>query len=196
MDQVLVQRRLASGYVVLGVLVLALTGSGLVIERAWPWCPAYWSEASRIDLGGTSGDVMLEGRPFRVGGSALLDYMPRIVTSPLDQLRAGGHPLGATASISASSRDALGDPVFTCFRATRGGEVWALRPTTYGTQTTADGCPPGAKPPTPNEAWRLAVANDGPEWPDGDRIGLELWASVNGRRYVFVLPPFAPMKGG
>lgn len=98
----------------------------------------------------------------------------------------GRHPLGVTASISASSRDALGEPVFTCFRVTRGSETWPRRPTTYGTQTLADGYPPGAQPPTPNEAWRMAVANDGPEWPDGDRIGLELWASVDGRRYVFV----------
>jgi hypothetical protein len=186
----------ARGYLVLSLLVLALTGSALVIERAWPWCPADWSGASRVDLGRSSGDVMLDGRPFRVGGLALLDYMPRIATSPLDQLRAGRHPLTATASISASSRDALGEPVFTCFRATRGSEAWARRPTTYGTQTLADGYPPGARPPAINEAWRLAVANHRPEWPDGDAIGLELWASVNGQRYVFVVPPFDLMKGG
>jgi hypothetical protein len=67
---------------------------------------------------------------------------------------------------------------------------------TYSTQTMADGDPPGAQPRTRNDAWRMAVANDGPEWPDGDLISLELWASVNGRPYVFVLPPFALMKGG
>ena len=196
MEKVRVRLGFARPFIVLGLLVLALTGTALVIERAWPWCPADWSDASRIDLGQSSGDVMLDGRPFRAGGSALLDYMPRIVTSPLDALRAGRHPLGATASISAASREALGQPVFTCFRATRGSEVWARRPTTYGTQTLADALPPGAPPPAYNEAWRLAVANDGPEWPDGDPIGLELWASVNGRRYVFVIPPFDLMKGG
>ena len=183
-------RNIAGRYLVLGLLVLTLAATALAIERAWPWCPADWSGASRIDLGGSSGDVMLDGRPFRVGGLALLDYMPRIVTSPLDQVRAGRHPLTATASISASSRDALGEPVFTCLRATRGSEVWARRPTAYGTQTMADGYPPGAQPPAINEAWRRAVATDGPEWLDGDAIGLEFWASVNGRRYVFVLPPF------
>jgi hypothetical protein len=189
--------RFARGYVVLGLLVLALTGSALVIERVWPWCPADWSDAPRIDLGGPyGGDVMLDGKPFRVAASALLDYMPRMVTSPVDQLRARRHPLGVTATISASSRDALGEPVFTCVRVTRGSEVWAGRPMTWGTQTLSDGYPPGAPPPARNEAWRLAVANDGPEWPDGDRIDLELWASVNGRRYVFVLPPFALGRGG
>jgi hypothetical protein len=38
-------------------------------------------------------------------------------------------------------------------------------------------------------------ADDGPEWSAGDRIGLELWASVDGRRYVFVVSPFVLMKG-
>ena len=180
----------------MGLLVLAVLGSAMVLERPWPWCPGGWSEAPRIDLGSSFEDVMIDGRPFRVGGDAVLDYMPRIVTSPLDKSRANRHPLGVRASISAPSRDALGEPVFTCFRAVRDGEVWTRRPTTYGTQTMADGYPPGAQPPARNEAWRQAVVNDGPEWPAGDRISLELWASVNGRRYVFVLPPFALMKGG
>jgi len=191
-----VKLRFARTYVVLGALVLALSGMALGVERAWAWCPLDWSDASRVDLGNSAGDVMLDGRPFRVGGLALLDYMPRIVTSPLEAQRASRHPLGATASISASSREALGEPVFTCFRVTRGSEVWARRPTTYGTQTLADALPPGAPPPAYNEAWRLAVANDGPEWPDGDPISLELWATVNGRHYVFVIPPFDLMKGG
>ncbi|HAL28605.1 MAG TPA: hypothetical protein DGB72_08610 [Gemmatimonadetes bacterium] len=195
MEQVRVRRRFARRYVVLGLTLLAIIGSAVLIERPWTLCPASWSGASRIDLGG-SADVMLDGSPFRVGGGAALDYMPRVMTSPLDQLRADRHPLTITASISASSRDTLGEPEFTCFRATRGSELWAGRPTTYGTQTLADGYPPGAPPPTNNEAWRSAVLSDGPEWPDGDRIGLELWASVNGRRYVFVLPPFVLMKGG
>src|SRR5213593_3575764 len=196
MEKVSVWLGFARPLAVLGLLVLALSGTALVVERGWAWCPADWSGASRVDLRGSSGDVMLEGRSFRVGGSALLDYMPRIVTSPLDQLRAGRHPLSATASISASSREALGEPVFTCFRVTRGSEVWARRPTTYETQTLADGYPPGAQPPARNDAWRMATVNDGPEWPDGDPIGLELWASVNGRRYIFVIPPFDLMKGG
>jgi hypothetical protein len=41
----------------------------------------------------------------------------------------------------------------------------------------------------------MASINDGPEWQDGDRIDLELWAAVNGRDYVFVLPPFALTRG-
>ena len=60
----------------------------------------------------------------------------------------------------------------------------------------ADGYPPGAPSPTPNNAWRMATITDGPEWSDGDRIELELWATVRGRHYVFVLPPFALMRGG
>lgn len=183
--------------VVVGVLVLAVLGSALVIARPWTWCPPDSTGASRIDVDSPfGGDVMLDGRAFRVGGSALLDYMPRMVTSPLDALAAGRHPLGVTATISASSRETLGEPVFTCFRVSRGTEVWARRPTTFATQTLADALPPGATPPSNNEAWRLAVANDGPEWPDGGEIHLELWASVHGRNYVFTLPPFALMKGG
>jgi hypothetical protein len=42
----------------------------------------------------------------------------------------------------------------------------------------------------------MALANDGPEWPDGGQITVELWAIVHGRSYVFILPPFALMKGG
>lgn len=187
-------RRSPRTYVLVGAVVLGVIGSALVIGRPWSWCPSDWADATRIELRGSGGDVMLDGQPYRVGGSALLDYMPRVVTSPLDMLRLGRHPLSVTASISAPSRDALGEPVFTCFRATRGSEVWARRPTTYATQTLSDGYPPGAAPPARNEAWRRADA-DGPEWPEGEVIGLELWASVNGRRYVFVLPPFPLMKG-
>src|SRR5438552_14609396 len=96
-------RRLRSprAFVVLGFLALALTGTALVVEQPWTWCPADWSDAARIHLSSSSGYVVLDGREFQVGGGALLDYMPRIVTSPLDQARAGRHPLSITASISA-----------------------------------------------------------------------------------------------
>lgn len=185
--------------VIVVVATIALVASTLVVARPWSWCPAS-RPASRIDLSSSFGDVMLNGRPYRIGGQALLDYMPRGLVSPVDRLlyaiRGEYHPLGITASISASSREELGDPAFTCFRAIRGSEVWARRPTTYGTQTLSDGYPPGAQPPARNEAWRQAVANDGPEWSDGDRIALELFVSVNGRDYVVVLPPFILMRGG
>lgn len=187
--------------VLLGLLVLAVTASVLVIGRTTAGlCPTDWGDAPRMELRASSGVVLLDGRPYRVGGQALLDYMPRALMSPIDhvayRLRGERHPLTVTATISAPSREALGDPAFTCFRAIRGSEIWAARPTTYPTQTMADGHPPGAPPPANNEAWRLAVHNDGPEWPDGGQISLELWASVNGRHYVFVLPPFALMRGG
>jgi hypothetical protein len=188
------QRRVARRYVVLAVTLLAVLASGVVIVRPWTLCPVDWTGAARVDLSG-SGDVVLDGSPFRVGGGAALDYMPRAV-APTDQVRASQHPLGITATISAPSRDALGEPEFTCLRATHGNELWAGRPRTYGTQTLADGDPPGAPLPAINEAWRLAVLSDGPEWLAGDQIGLELWATVHGRRYVFVVPPFALMKGG
>ena len=196
MRQIGAQLRSARGFVILGALTLAVIGTALVVEQPWTWCPSDWSDASRIHLGSSGGYVVLDGQEFQVGGSALLDYMPRIVTSPLDRAPANRHGLGINASISASSRDALGDPAFTCFRVTNGSESWARRPTTYGTQTAADGYPPGAPSPVPNFAWRMASLNDGPEWPDGDRIELELWAVVGGRHYVFVLPPFSLMKGG
>jgi len=182
--------------IALAFLAVVAIGTALVLTRPAAGCPAGWSDVSRIDLGTSFGDLMLDGRPYRVGGSALLDYMPRAVISPLDRLRASRHPLTITATISAPSRDALGAPEFECFRAIRGGEIWAARPITYATQTLADGYPPGAQPPVNNEAWRLAVLNDGPEWPDGEQISLELWATVHGRRYIFVVPPFALMRGG
>ena len=155
---------------------------------------------ARVELASSSGDVFLGGRPFRVGADALLDYGLHALMTPFDRvsyaLRGDHHPLTVTASISASSRDALGDPAFTCFRAIRGTDVWARRPTTHPTQTMADGYPPGAAPPVNNEAWRMASATDGPEWPDGGSVKLELWVSANGQHYVFVLPPFALMRGG
>jgi hypothetical protein len=196
MRQAIIRPRSARTFVVLGLLGLAFVGTALVVEQPWTWCPSDWSDASRVHLSSSAGYVVLDGREFQVGGGALLDYMPRIVTSPLDQARAGRHPVSINASIGAISRDALGEPVFTCFRVRRGSDVWARRPTTYGTQTMADGYPPGAPSPTPNSAWRMASVNNGPEWPDGDRIELELWATVSGRNYVFVLPPFALMRGG
>ena len=166
-----------------------------MVAQPWTWCPTGWGDAERVSLSPSGSYVVLDGREFQVGGSALLDYGLHAVTSPLDLARADRHPLTIVASISASSRDALGDPAFTCFRVTRGNDVWARRPTTYGTQTMADGYPPGAPSPTPNNAWRMAVINDGPEWRDGDRIELELWAAVSGRRYIFVLTPFSLMRG-
>jgi hypothetical protein len=196
MRQIATRLRSARGFTIVGVLALAVIGTAVVVERPWTWCPSDWSAAARIHLSSPGAYVVLDGREFQVGGDALLDYMPRMLTSPLDQARAGRHPLTIVGSISAPSRDALGDPAFTCFRVTRGSDVWARRPTTHGTQTMADGYPPGAPSPIPNNAWRMASINDGPEWPDGDRIELELWATVSGRHYVFVLPPSALMRGG
>jgi len=184
-----------------GLAILLVIGSALAIGRPWTtWCPTDWDGVARVELASSSGDVFLGGRPFRVGGDALLDYGLHALMTPFDRvlyaLRGDHHPLTVTASISASSRDALGDPAFTCFRAIRGTDVWARRPTTHPTQTMADGYPPGAAPPVNNAAWRMASATDGPEWPDGGSVKLELWVSANGEQYIFVLPPFALMRGG
>lgn len=196
MDQGRVRRGSARGYAAVG-LALAVMSMAVLIAHPWTTlCPTDWSDAPRIALASSSADVTLDGRPFRVGGDAVLDYGLHGVTSPLDRLRASRHPLTVIATVAASSREALGDPAFTCVRATLGSEVWARRPTTYPTQTLADGYPPGAQPPAYNEAWRLAVLNDGPEWPDGEPIALELWLSVDGRHYIFTLPAFALMRGG
>src|SRR3981081_2180457 len=100
----------------LGVVALAAVGTALGVNHPWMQCPSDWSDAARIHLSSSGGYVVLDGREFQVGGGALLDYMPRMVTSPLDQGRGGRHPLTVVAHISASSRDALGDPAFTCFR--------------------------------------------------------------------------------
>src|SRR4029079_10099236 len=97
------------------------------VAQPWNSCPSDWGNAARLHLGSSGGHVVLDGRDFQVGGGALLDYMPRVVTSPLDQARAGRHPLSINASIGTISRDALGDPVFTCFRAAGETEVWGRR---------------------------------------------------------------------
>ena len=190
-----VRRRLVAS-----ILIVAVVGSALVITQPWSWCPTDWSNATRIDILGSSADVTVDGTVYRVGASALLDYMPRGFTSPFElwlyQIsHAERHGLGINASISAISRDALGTTEFTCFRAIHANEVWARRPTTYQIQTAADGYPPGAPSPVPNEAWRQARASDGPEWPDGESVGLELWADIRGHHYIFAVPPFALMKG-
>lgn len=174
-------------YILIGIVLMTIVGTALVTERLWPGCPPGWGDAQRIELPESAGDVTLDGVLYRVGGRALLDYGLGSESR--------GHPLTVTADISAGSRDALGDPRFTCLRALHGSEVWAGRPTTYGTQTLADGYPPGAPSPVPNDAWRRALLDGGPEWPAGDEIGLELWLSVRGRNYVFVVPPFVLMKG-
>ena len=94
------------------------------------------------------------------------------------------------------SRDALGDAQFTCVRLTHGDELWARRPTTYDVTALSDGYPPGAPSPVPNPAGRMGARSDGPEWPAGDLIGLEVWVSVRGHHYTFVGPPFPLGKGG
>lgn len=183
----------------LGFLALAILISGLLVARPWSWCPADWSDATRVELAKKFADVTLEGRTYRIGGDAVLDYGLRASVTPLDgilyRLRGEHHPLTVIANISAESREALAEPVFTCVRAIRGSEIWAERPTTYAIQTLADGYPPGAPPPERNESWRRAVANDGPEWPAGALISIELWLSVRGQDYVIALPPFALTKG-
>ena len=130
----------------------------------------------------------LEGTRYDVSASAMLDYMPH--SGP-----PSGHPLSVVAHIGAISREALGGPQFTCVRVTHGDEVWARRPTTYEVTTLADGYPPGAPSPVPNPAGRMGARGDGPEWPAGDLIGLEVWIDVGGHHYVFVAPPFPLMKG-
>ncbi|HUQ41017.1 MAG TPA: hypothetical protein VM052_00800 [Candidatus Limnocylindrales bacterium] len=183
------------------VVIVAVVVSALGIVQPWSWCPTDWRNATRVDVQGSFADVTVEGTVYRVGASALLDYMPRGFTSPFDlwlyeTFHAERHGLGINASISAISRDALGTPEVTCFRAVRGNEVWSRRPTTYQVQTAADGYPPGAASPVPNEAWRQAQANDGPAWPDGETIRLEVWVDIRGHPYIFAIPPFALMRGG
>lgn len=181
-------------------LVAAVIASGLVIAQPWSWCSSNWSDATRVDVLGSSADVTVSGTVYRIGASALLDYMPRDFSTPLElwvyQLLHGErHGLSVTASVEAISRAALGNPEFVCFRATHGGEIWARHPTTYATQTMADGHPPGAPSPVPNQAWRQASASDGPEWPAGEAVGLEVWVDLNGYHYTFVFSPFPLGKG-
>jgi hypothetical protein len=76
-----VRRSFARRYVIVGVLLVAGLGTALVIERPWTSCPSDWGDAARVSLGTASGDMTLDGTMYRVGGSALLDYMPRVLST-------------------------------------------------------------------------------------------------------------------
>lgn len=175
-------------YALLAVAAVLIAAVAVVWTRVDASCPSDWSDAQRIEMTGGAAAFTLDGTRYEVSASALLDYMPH--SGP-----PSGHPLSVVAHIGANSREALGDPQFTCVRVTHGEEVWARRPSTYEVTTLADGYPPGAPSPVPNPAGRMSARGDGPEWPAGDLIGLEVWVSVRGQHYTFVAPPFPLMKG-
>ena len=175
-------------YALVAVAAIVLAVAAIFVTRADASCPSNWGDAQRIEMTNSAASFTLEGTRYDVSASAMLDYMPH--SGP-----PSGHPLSVVAHIGAISREALGGPQFTCVRVTHGDEVWARRPTTYEVTTLADGYPPGAPSPVPNPAGRMGARGDGPEWPAGDLIGLEVWIDVGGHHYVFVAPPFPLMKG-
>lgn len=183
---------------VIAVGVVTTTVVLLSLRAPCPGDPA----ATRVELGRSAdAGIDVDGHSYRVSASALLDYMPRSYPVPPSysgplKSQAVRHPLQIIATISAGSISDLGEPIVTCFRATRGTDVWSGRATTHGIQTAADGYPPGAPSPVPNRAWRLATSSDGPEWSESDSVTIEIWATIRGRPYVFVLTEPSLMKGG
>lgn len=175
--------------VVAAVAILASVAMTLSTD-----CPSDPAVVSRIQIVSTTADVVLEGRPYRFSANAFLEHggtgAPSADTSP----DANRYELAVNATISAPSRDALGQPEFTCLRAVQGTEVWSRRPMTYSTQTMADGYPPGAPAPSPNEAWRRASVRNGPTWSAGSVIDLELWITVRSRHYVVTVPSVMLVK--
>lgn len=176
-------------YALFAIAAVLIAAVAVVITRADSSCPSDWSDAQRIEMTGGAAAFTLDGIRYEVSASAMLDYMPH--SGP-----PSGHPLSVVAHIGANSREALGDPQFTCVRVTHGEDAWARRPSTYEVRTLADGYPPGAPSPIPNPAGRMGARGDGPEWPAGDLIGLEVWVTVRGHHYTIVAPPFPLMKGG
>ena len=53
-----------------GLVILCASGAALLVGAPWnTLCPTDWNSAAGISLTSSSGDVMLEGRPFHVGGN-------------------------------------------------------------------------------------------------------------------------------
>ncbi len=88
--------------VVIAAALVAFVAGAIAVARPWSWCPSDWSGAARVELpDGFGTDVVLDGKPYRIGGTALLDYAPRGVFSPMDQVVAmlripQRHPLTVT----------------------------------------------------------------------------------------------------
>lgn len=157
-------------------------------------CPSDSAEVSRIQLAGTTADVALEGKPYRLSANAFLEHGGTAGPSAYRSSDADHYELAVNATISAPSREALDQPEFTCFLAVQDSDVWSRRPMTYPTQTMADGNPPGAPAPSPNEAWRRASVRNGPTWRAGSMIDLELWITVRSRHYVVTVPSVMLVK--
>lgn len=175
------------------VAIAALLITVVVSDRT-P-CPSISTRFSRIQLADATADVVLEGGSYTVSARALLDQDPVTTSLSYRPPEAPRHRLTISATISAQSREALGQPEIVCIRATQGADAWSQRPTTYPTQTMADGYPPGAPSPSPNVAWRRAIVRNGPMWQAGSKVDLELWLTLRGRRYIVDLPPVVLVEG-
>jgi hypothetical protein len=171
------------------ILVVGLGAIALAASRIPEICPLDWSGAQRVDVTNpySSADLIVNGRTFRVGGSALLDYMPRGFSGPLVRLGPAPHPLNVNLSVSGPTRADLEGAAVTCVRATHGAESWSRRPQNYEIQSP--------QWDAPGDSWRNASAQEGPDWPAGDAIGLEAWVIIAGHRFVLVYAPFELMKG-
>ena len=110
-------------------------------------------------------------------GSGTLSFYPSInrsmgwASAPSIPFRT--QPLHVSVTISADDRFVLEGVRSTCVRVTRGGEIWSRQP--YTNEVMAQ----------PNDGYfRWDGATQGPEWPIGDTVHLELWMETVAGRYV------------
>src|SRR5688572_22450592 len=165
------------------VMLVVIIGVVVALARtANAACPSDWTNVRRVpDENGRHG-LGAEG-PGTIGISALLDYMPHpnVPFNRSDQ----SHPLVALVTVSSNETE-LQRTTVECIRVFHGDDVWTKRPLLYPIQTS----------PSTGQAWRQAIANDGPEWPTGDAIRAEAWVTFVGRQLIFDFGSFVLMKGG
>ena len=169
---------------ILVVVMLVVIISALVAlsRTANEVCPSDWTNVRRVPVENGRHGLGAEG-PATIGISALLDYMPK-PDVPFNR-SPQAHPLSAVVTVS-SSEPELQRTTVECIRITHGEDAWARKPQLYPIQTS----------PSSGQAWRTAIAGDGPEWPTGDAIKAEAWVTFAGRRYIFDFGSFPLMRGG
>lgn len=182
MAQQLMRSRLRWLAVLAGIALISLT---LVVIRALDTtCPPDWSGAQPVTIANNQ-QVPLGVPPisYRVHGDIARDFALKVALPRLGSQ----HPLVAVVTIQASASAEMESVNVSCVRLTHGDETWSRRPRTNDV-TTSPGNPSAG-------AWRVSVADDGPEWEVGETVDLEIWVAVAGQRYAITLGPFTLYKG-
>jgi hypothetical protein len=162
------------------VVFMSVVVAVAIIRSPSASCPPDWSDVERVPVENGRHGLGADG-PGMIGLSALLDYMPHpaVPFGRSDQR----HPLTAVVTVTSNEAE-LQRTAVDCIWITHGSSVWARKPDLYPIQTSS-----GA-------SWRLAIANDGPEWPTGDPIHAEAWVRFTGHRYIFDFGTFPLTRGG